>query len=461
MNNPLNILFPIETINRELDFRLFLAAMYANSKRKIWIGQHDTVHSIIDGMRTGLYVGKNIFKTEPPANLAVYNKLHEQDFRIVYLHEEGAFYLGNEDDWRKVLERQYDVNVFNDKDFICTWGRFQAEANKTTAPQLANNIRVTGHPRFDLYKPEYRSFFEDDIKRLQARFGDYILFNSNFSLANHGQGNEHVFSPKGGYNVNDEQKRMQRVKAFAHTSEGLMRMMSLLHEMAIRFPELNVIIRPHPSENHSFHKTVFAGVKNIHVVHEGPVGPWIMAAKALIHDGCTTAIEASLAKIPVITYKPEDNAEFDQYIPNLVGRKCRTKEEVFTTISAVVTGEFRAGELSLPERAQNLFYNFSNDSFKALIEVMEEAEKTLNADTVQEISEMKLRTRLLSRNLALKAKKNIYIFDPTRKNAINYHQTKFYGFSPKEIGRKVERLEVLLKKKLRLKVYNKNLLSIE
>ena len=38
-----DILFPIETINRELDFRLWLACLHASPHRRIFIGQHDTM----------------------------------------------------------------------------------------------------------------------------------------------------------------------------------------------------------------------------------------------------------------------------------------------------------------------------------------------------------------------------------------------------------------------------------
>ena len=72
-------------------------------------------------------------------------------------------------------------------------------------------------------------------------------------------------------------------------------MVTLTHNLANKFPELNFIYRPHPSEDHDYYKVIFKGVKNINVEHDGNVIPWILACKLLLHDGCTTAIEATLA----------------------------------------------------------------------------------------------------------------------------------------------------------------------
>ena len=64
MNNKTNILLPIETINRELDFKLFLGVMYARQDNRIYIGQHDLLHNdLLPLLRGGIYVGKNVFLT--------------------------------------------------------------------------------------------------------------------------------------------------------------------------------------------------------------------------------------------------------------------------------------------------------------------------------------------------------------------------------------------------------------
>lgn len=58
-----------------------------------------------------------------------------------------------------------------------------------------------------------------------------------------------------------------------------------------------VIVRPHPSENIEIWKKYTKNYsKKIKIIRSGNVLSWILAAKLLIHNGCTTAIEALFLK---------------------------------------------------------------------------------------------------------------------------------------------------------------------
>ena len=46
-------------------------------------------------------------------------------------------------------------------------------------------VEAVGNPRFDLLRPELRSYFADDVADLRHRYGRYILVNSNFGRLNH------------------------------------------------------------------------------------------------------------------------------------------------------------------------------------------------------------------------------------------------------------------------------------
>src|SRR5690606_38639777 len=113
----MNILLPIETINREIDFKLTLAALLATKGHKIYIGQHDFLVHLLQKLTNGLYIGKNIFhKRADIEKGAIYKNLKERGIDIVYLHEEGAVFKGREDNWKKVLSSQYNLNFFDQND---------------------------------------------------------------------------------------------------------------------------------------------------------------------------------------------------------------------------------------------------------------------------------------------------------------------------------------------------------
>ena len=58
----MNILLPIETINREIDYKLVLAGYLSGQGHQIYIGQNDALMSLVPHMKNGgLYIGKSIF----------------------------------------------------------------------------------------------------------------------------------------------------------------------------------------------------------------------------------------------------------------------------------------------------------------------------------------------------------------------------------------------------------------
>ena len=38
---------------------------------------------------------------------------------------------------------------------------------------------------------------------------------------------------------------------------------------------------------------IFNGIPNVHVIRDGPIDSWVKNAFAILHNGCTTALEAS------------------------------------------------------------------------------------------------------------------------------------------------------------------------
>ena len=62
-------------------------------------------------------------------------------------------------------------------------------------------------------------------------------------------------------------------------------------------PQLpNIIVRPHPSEDHQAWNRAISHLPNVYCVYEGSVSPWLLASEGLIHRGCTSAIEAFFSR---------------------------------------------------------------------------------------------------------------------------------------------------------------------
>ena len=63
------------------------------------------------------------------------------------------------------------------------------------------------------------------------------------------------------------------------------------------FPNHTIVVRPHPTENPKVYYDIASQCTRVQVTNEGNVIPWLSAAKALVHNGCTTGIEAFIMRV--------------------------------------------------------------------------------------------------------------------------------------------------------------------
>lgn len=450
----MNILLPIETINREIDFKIILGARLSGQGHKIYIGQHDFLMSLLSSMECGLYIGKNIFhRRASEEDGSRYYQLKKRGFDIIYLHEEGGVFAGNQDQWRKTLAFQYNPAIFDDKDRLCVWGEFQKDFDQTRCSRVP--IHVVGHPRFDLYRPQFKSFYQEEVGDIQRKFGNYILINGNYAWANHGRGLQNTFpDPR---NSADIEERLKRVHYYKYFTSQMVAMVELTHVLAAKFPNLIFIYRPHPSEDHHYYKTVFNEVANIIVNHEGPVNSWILGAKALIHDGCTTAIEATIAGIPVINYKPIFDPVCDIWLANSMGLKATSLEEIIALVDNIEN--FKKTDIEvLDPLAHDLLFNLQGDSFSALESIVEYKIEEKRLDDTKSPERSFIQHRYAQIKAKVWAQK---ILQPHKSKGLQYHATKFYGFDRTAMSSKMERAERLYGKNISWTYHNENLITID
>ncbi len=423
-----NIFFPVETIARELDYRLLLAAKVLKPGRRVYICNHRHLGKIMHRFRGGIYVGKHIFHSLMPIeDWKQYEKAKRLGIDIIYLQEEGGIFEGTKPDWEKALELQCDPKRFDSKDRICEWGEWQKSVHEKETLKVP--VIATGHPRFDLCKEKYQDYYKPHADLLNAAHGNFILINGNYAYSNHGIGIETIFSPRIGYNPADAVKRQKFVDFFTHSSKSMVDMISLVHRLSTAFPNKNIIYRSHPSEGDHLYKHVFAGLPNVKCIHEGSVGPWLLAAETIIHDGCTTAIEASFSNARIINYKVTCSEEHDIRLPNLVGAIATCAEEV---VEMILSGSSQSiTDEAFPE-LDEMIANYHLDSFETVAEVIEEKLSTMEPQNSKSPSDAALKCEHIKYALKKLRKRSGH-----RKISNEYQNKKFPGFELEEIKIKI------------------------
>jgi len=236
---------------------------------------------------------------------------------------------------------------------MLAWGQDNAELWRQF-PQLPDGaeIHVTGNPRNDLLRPEIRHYYDETVGELRERYGDYILINTNFNHVNAFYPGLNLFVPsdKPGGKPRPGRAAKGMTKEYAeglrdHKLAIFEKFQELIPAVERAFPEYNFVVRPHPTENQEIYYQIAAGCERVEITNEGNVVPWLMAARALIHNGCTTGVEAYVMGVPAISYRAALNDFYDlgfYRLPNLLSYQCFDFEELSTTLGKVLAGELGA-----------------------------------------------------------------------------------------------------------------------
>ncbi len=453
-----DLLFPVEFQVRELDARLVLAAAaLRRGERRVFLGTDPYLEQVVATLENGVYIGKSI-RPYFTSNVTHYAKLKRANIRLLHLDEEGAVYMGGEHEWRQQLQARLDVTKLGPKDFVCAWGRFQASVFHELAHAAGPQVTPTGHPRLDLPKESYRALYAEEVADLRSRYGsDFVLVNGNYPRANHGLGIDYVFSEYYNYRASEADKRLQFVGRWAHFTSLFASMVEATHHLAAAFPRRTIVYRPHPSEALATYRATFRGVPNIEVSCEGPANPWLLAAGAVVHNGCTTAIEAHLAGTPVISFAPREDPRYDKFLPNAFGRRAGSLKELVACAETALDCNTPAAT-TVPERAAKLIANVETSSVERITALLDEAVDALPGSALDERA---LQARVAVMDGVERAKRLVRPFSPTRKAQNRRTRTKFPGLEAAELGERLARVERVLGVRVRAHLYNDQLARLE
>lgn len=330
---------PIEIKVRELDAKLLLAYYAAKEGYDVIIGDHIMVEIASEELPTGIFFSKGYphgFRKRVIANAK------GNDHTVVELDEEGLI-INDEKYLRDRMRREMLQLVTQE---YC-WGQFQKEVITGAYPDLKDRCHVIGNPRLDLLKPKYRSIYKEDTEQLISKYGEFILINTRFSRYNTAKGKKD--NPH-----------------FKHIRNLYYLFMKMIKETCECFPDTNFVIRPHPGENFESYRQALSGYKNVHVIHEGNIIKWLMAAKAIIHNGCTSGIETFLLEKPLISYVPANTNKVEESIPNQLGVKAAHIEEVHAAIKDVYKLEeshYNEKYIDQNEKGLSYYCDGSNETF--------------------------------------------------------------------------------------------------
>lgn len=314
------VALPIETKVRELDGKIWLALNLIQSGHRVAIGRKGDIKYSLDIIQPDIY-----FELAPsyfPSAESRLKKLKHEGTKIFVLDTEGGVFPSDEFYYKKRLEN----NILKYAKYYLAWGEATQKIIQRYTDFPSDLSRVTGNPRFDLLHPDLRQIYEKDAKSIQKKYDDYILINTKFGISNNKRGDIEQMLEK--------RKRDLDRNRLEHNKKLLQKFLSLIPDLATHLNE-NIVIRPHPSEDFTTYRERFDNLDNVFVRHKGDVRAWIYASQAVIHNSCTTGIESAMLEVPVFTYRPIKDNQYDSYLPNFVSNEVQKESELIAIIQNV------------------------------------------------------------------------------------------------------------------------------
>ena len=357
MHQKTPLIIPVENQLRELDPKLLLSCVAAERGFTVFLGSLRDLSIKITSFPRSIYLAKSMTSRSTNA----FNVLSTLGHEIVVWDEEALVHHSKE----QYFGRRLDPRTMEKVSALLAWGTENAELFKTYPGYSGAPVHITGNPRGDMMRQDVLPFYKPESESIRERFGDFILVNTNFSMVN-------GFLPSLNLRIRSETKEGLSVPGTAargfssEFAEGWANHKETIFEhfkrlvplLSRRFPNQTIVVRPHPMENHDVWHQLAEPYDNVKVIYKGNVLAWLRAAKAVIHNGCTTGIEAFIVKLPGIAYRPVTSEHYDLSLPNSLSHECFNVEEVCQSLEDILSGEFKS--IDTADRRQLLDYYISS-----------------------------------------------------------------------------------------------------
>lgn len=328
---PKNIYIAVEIPSRELHAKVLLACIAAEKGYAAIIGNSAEMRDALRTWKPGTIVWKGLVKKAQKN----YRLFHDFGHNVVAQCEEGLVYPSA--DFYTRLRVSEDA--LEELDLFFSWGGNQTKDILSKHPSQKEKIVLAGNPRIDLLDEKFCGVFDKEVEGIKKKYSPYFLVNTNFSSYTHAMGSEVVIQrlkDKGTIKTIEEEAfyrgRADNRKKLFHDFA------LMLESLATKFKDYTIVLRPHPSENIMLWKDSVSHMKNVVVIREGSAIPWVIGSVLMIHNDCTTAIEASILGKNVISYRPTANNPYESELAVSLGVSTETIDDLSAAINDMLSG---------------------------------------------------------------------------------------------------------------------------
>ncbi|WP_396586895.1 surface carbohydrate biosynthesis protein [Bermanella sp. R86510] len=363
MNKSKFLYLPIEVKPRELDAKLLIAAEACRKGYSVIIGTK-ALNSLLPQGPKGIY----FYKDASAPLVERFKHINSLGHKIA-IHDEEGLVQQSDDDY---LKRRVMFETIKYVQMFFCWGAHQAGLISQVKQAFMSDvaINVTGHPRFDLLRAPLR-YYNAAQKSLN---GKTILINTKLAECNHQRGENGWLDLLKSHNMLHSDSCLPlRLDQIEYKKSLFNHYKELVKQLSARYPDDKIIIRPHPSESITGWQDLAAPLQNVVVTKQHNIGYWLNRSDVVIHTGCTTAIEAYAAGLPVITFKPVHDERFEIALPNQVSLVAQSTEQCALLVGQLLgdAAEYLSHDEEFTRILKPHIENISGDfSYKMIVEAL-------------------------------------------------------------------------------------------
>lgn len=387
------VLIPVETAARELTYKTLLAARLAESGLCCFVGNKSAIGLLIERLNGFVYLDKGFHLG---VSEALHKKITEAGGRVVNLDEEGAVDYPDSSS----LKTRYASSLFDGTNTVLFWGTSQMSLVEESLglalkDRVGSSVFLTGHPRFELLKPEYVSLYALEVEQIKKQYGSFILINTNMGFGNNIKGAGHV--------LDSYRKRFPSIDGMVEFDiEKRSFFVKLVRQLAESSTK-RIVFRPHPEEDLGFYRDALSAFDHVDVVFEGSSIPWLLACDHMIHPDCTTAVEMlMLGRKPLSVLPPKATEEFVTTLPVGASIRFESAQQLIDYLGIHDSAESVVDVKEYPFLES--YFTYSENAFDAVALAIEKASEAIDTCSNRSLGFID-RIRLLKRERSFRKAK--------------------------------------------------------
>jgi surface carbohydrate biosynthesis protein len=310
-----------ELKSRDFESRLFIAAELARLGYTVIVGQVWNIYANL--LHTAPPVGAHLFSTCNAAQAIVMKLCREHGRPVIGSDQEALPFSG-----RRLLDN-VTAEALAACDVFLAQNAAHADIIARAYPAMSDRLRVAGSARIDALRaaaPE------------RPVATPYILFNTGFGLINSIWGglDQALYTLAVASGIDPKTLEGKRELNERVTVESAVHAaFSALIEGLLADRKIDIVVRPHPSENAETWRTAYAGKPGITIVAGSDPIAWAKHAELLIHSDSTTGLEAAILGVRCLNIAPGESWS-DRFVMRRVNPTVASAKDAKERIDALL-----------------------------------------------------------------------------------------------------------------------------